>query len=76
MKVDSEKIFDKANEHDIIGYLNSDDVDVFFKAYSVKDYFKNDFISKYNITQTELASTERFKNRIVSVIDPKNNEDT
>lgn len=71
LKVDSEKIFDKENENDIIKYLNSDDVEVFFKAFSLKTYFKKDIILKYQISQKELASTEWFKGRILDLIDPK-----
>jgi small GTP-binding protein len=71
LKVDSEKIYDKENENDIIKYLNSDEVEVFFKAFSVKTYFKRDFISKYLITQKELSSTEWFKGKILELIDPK-----
>jgi internalin A len=71
LKVDSEKILDRLNENDIIKYLSSDDVEVFFKAFSVKDYFKKDFISKYNITQKELASTQWFRAKMIGLIDPK-----
>jgi internalin A len=70
LKVDSEKICDRENENDIIKYLNSDDIEIFLKAFSVKNYFKRDFIIKFNITQKELSSTEWFKKRILELIDP------
>jgi len=71
LKIDSEKILDKANENEIINYLLSDDIEVFFKAYNVKDHFNKDFINKYGISQKELASTEWFRKEIVKVLDPK-----
>lgn len=72
LKIDSEKIIDKSNENDIIKYLNSDDVEMFFKAFSVKDHFNKEFINKYGIKERELASTEWFKKQITDLIDPKN----
>lgn len=71
LRVDSEKIYDRENENDIIKYLNSDDIEIFFKAFSVKSYFKRDIIQKYSITPKELSSTEWFKRRILELIDPK-----
>ncbi len=73
LKIDSEKIVDKINENDIIKYLSSDDIEVFFKAFSVKDYFNKDFISKFGISQKELASTTWFKDKIIKIIDPSKN---
>jgi len=72
LKIDSEKIKDKANEDQIIEYLKSDDIEVFFKAFSVKDYFNKELISKYGIKASELASTEWFKRQITETIDPIN----
>jgi internalin A len=71
LKIESDKIVDKANEDDIIRYLNSDEIEVFFKAYSVKDHFNKEFIHKFGITESELASTEWFKKQITDLIDPQ-----
>lgn len=71
LKIDSDKILDKANESDIISYLTSDDIEIFFKAFSVKDHLNKEFITKFGITQRELASTEWFKREITKIIDPK-----
>lgn len=71
LKIDSEKIVDKHNENEIIEFLKSDDIEVFFKVFSLKDHLNKEFLSKYRITQRELASTEWFKKEITSIIDPK-----
>jgi internalin A len=72
LKIESDKIIDKPNEGEIIGYLKSDDIEVFFKAFSVKDHFNKEFLSKFKIKESELASTEWFKNQIIEIIDPVN----
>ncbi len=71
LKIESEKIIDKINETEIIKNLNSDDIEIFFKVYSVKDHFNKEFLKKYGIKQKELASTEWFKSQITEIIDPK-----
>jgi len=72
LKIDSEKIVDKANESQIIDSLNSDDLEVFLKVFSMKDHLNKDFINKFGIKQKELAATEWFRKQIISIIDPKN----
>jgi small GTP-binding protein len=72
LKIESDKIVDKQNEGEIINYLKSDDIEVFFKAYSVKDHFNKEFLSKFKIKEIELASTEWFKKQITELIDPSN----
>lgn len=67
-KVERENFQDKAHENDIISYLESDDIEVFFKAYSLKDYFDKTFINKYNLKQKELSNTQWFKERIKRII--------
>lgn len=71
LKIDSEKILDKNNEYEIIDFLKSDDIEIFFKAFSVKDHLNKEFLNKYGITQKELASTEWFKKEIIKILDPK-----
>ncbi|MBW8331830.1 MAG: leucine-rich repeat domain-containing protein [Prolixibacteraceae bacterium] len=71
LKIDSEKIVDRVNENDIIKYLDSDNIEEFFKAFSVKDHLNKEFINKFNIKQKELASTEWFKRQMKELIDPQ-----
>ncbi|MFZ4455911.1 MAG: COR domain-containing protein [Bacteroidales bacterium] len=71
LKIDSEKIADRANENDIIKYLDSDNIEEFFKAFSVKDHLNKEFINKFNIKQKELASTEWFKRQMKELMDPQ-----
>ncbi|AWL08821.1 Protein flightless-1 like protein [Aquirufa nivalisilvae] len=71
LKIATEKIIDKPNENEIIEYLNSDNIEIFFKAFSTKDHLNKDFIDKYGIKPKELASTEWFKKQILEIIDPK-----
>jgi len=52
---------DKGRENDIIQYLNSDDIEVFLKSYSLKDHFDKTSISKYNLKASELTDTAWFK---------------
>lgn len=68
LKIDSEKIYDKYNENNIIQYLKSDDIETFFKAFSVKDYFNKEFLSRFGIKEKELAKTNWFKNQIIAII--------
>ena len=66
-KIESEKLRIKAEEDFIIDYLQSDNIEIFFKAYSMKDYFKKEIISKYNLKPQELAKTRWFKNRLLKI---------
>jgi internalin A len=70
LKIDSEKMYDKTNENDIIKYLNSDDIEIFFKAFSVKEFLNKEFISKFGLSEKELSSTNWFKDRMIKIIDP------
>lgn len=67
-KIDSEKIRQK-DEEEIISYLDSDNIEVFFKSYSMKDKFNKKYIEKYQLTVSELAETKWFKERINKIID-------
>ncbi len=68
LKISSDNIIDKQNEHLIIEQLNSNDIEVFFKFYSVKDYFDKEILNKYGIRPKELASTEWFKAQISKIL--------
>lgn len=67
-KIGDENIRDKKNDDEIINYLVSDDLEVFFKSYSMKDYFNKSIIEKYRLTEDELAGTNWFKLRIEKLI--------
>ncbi len=60
-KIESEKLRIKSEEQMIIEYLESDEIEIFFKSFSLKDHFNKEIISKYNLKPKELASTNWFK---------------
>jgi internalin A len=67
-KIESENLFDKNNENEIISYLESDDLEVFLKSYSLKNYFNKEIIKKYQLTPIELSSTKWFKDKMQGVL--------
>jgi internalin A len=71
LKIASENIIDKKNENQIIEYLNSNDIETFFKVFSVKDYFNKEILNKFEIRPKELASTQWFKNQIINLLNNK-----
>jgi internalin A len=67
-KIKEEKLRDIKNDEKIIDYLESDEIEVFFKAYSMKDKYKKDFLNEFQITQKELSETDWFKSKVSSII--------
>jgi internalin A len=67
-KIESEKLKIKEDENEIIKYLESDDIEIFFKSFSMKDYFKKSIISKYNLQPQELSKTKWFKNKLIIIL--------
>ena len=67
-KVEHEKLQDKENENKIIEYLMSDDIEIFFKAFSIKDFFSKKLIEKFGLEPTELASTKWFKEQMINIL--------
>nr|WP_294897166.1 COR domain-containing protein [uncultured Pedobacter sp.] len=63
-KIEADKLKDKARENDVIQYLNSDDIEIFLKSFSLKDHFDKTSISKYNLKASELTNTSWFKLRM------------
>jgi internalin A len=63
-KIPAENLKIKSDEEHIIKYLESDDLEIFFKSYSMKDHYDKAIIRAYNLKHTELAKTEWFKNKI------------
>jgi len=74
LKIDRENIKDKQHENEIITALHSDDIEVFFKFFSIKMYFNKEIIEKYMIKEKELASTLWFRNQILSIIYQENSQ--
>lgn len=67
-KIESENLRDKQREEDIIKYLSSDELEVFLKSFSLKDHFKKDIISRYNLKPRELSNTAWFKLRMIKLL--------
>jgi len=66
-KIESEKIKEKKDEK-IIEYLDSDNIEIFFKSYSMKDKFNKNYLEKYQLTVFELSETKWFKEKIWNII--------
>ncbi len=67
-KIEHENLRSKNEENEIIAYLESDDIETFFKAFSMKDHFDKSLINKYNLKEEELTNTNWFKDRLNSVL--------
>lgn len=67
-KIDGDKLCDKKNENEIINYLESNDLEVFFKAFSMKDFFKKNMIEKYQLQHSELIETDWFKGKLDAIL--------
>lgn len=64
-RIQEESVRDKVNEEaEVISYLNSDDIEIFFKAYSIKDHFKKNCLSEFNLTEDKLYGTKWIKQKI------------
>ena len=66
-RIDAEKIKSK-NDEQIFEYLKSDDIEIFFKAFSMKDFFEKSIIEKYNLTNDKLSSTNWFRSELSKII--------
>ena len=49
-------------------YLKSDEIEIFFKAYSMKDFFDKKNIEKFNLTKVKLSSTNWFRGEFSKII--------
>jgi len=67
-KIESEKLRIKKDESKIIEYLESNDIELFFKAYSMKDYFNKEILSKYNLKKQELSKTKWFQDQFKRIL--------
>lgn len=67
-KIEAEKLCDSRLENQIMDYLESNELEVFFKSFSMKDKFNKEMLSKYQLSQIELSETNWFKKRITEVI--------
>ncbi len=66
-KLPQENFRQKEQEKLIFEYLESDNVEVFFKAFSLKTHFSKASIASYNLRQVELAKTFWFKERMKAI---------
>ncbi len=71
-KIESENIRSKKEENKIIEILESNEIEVFFKSFSIKEYFNKDIIYKYNLKPSELANTKWFKNKFSKILNLNN----
>eukprot|EP01038_Epipyxis_sp_PR26KG_P004020 gene4020-5750_t len=69
-RIESENLFVKANENDIITYLQSNEIEVFFKAFSMKDHFNKEIISKFQLKASELVATSCTSANSARLVDP------
>ncbi len=63
-KIERENLKSKNDENEIIKYLESDDIEVFMKSFSVKTYFKKTLLEKYNLNPIELVKTKWFQEKM------------
>lgn len=68
-RIEHEKVRTKDKEDDIIAYLDSDDLETFFKSYSMKDYYDKSYIAKYGLTHTELVKTNWFRAKMTKILE-------
>ncbi|MDD3323258.1 MAG: hypothetical protein PHS59_17630 [Paludibacter sp.] len=66
-RIDSEKMKSK-NDEQIFEYLKSDEIEIFFKAFSMKDFFDKKSIEKFNLTKEVLSSTNWFRGEFSKII--------
>lgn len=67
-KIESENLRIKSEENKIMEYLESDDIEMFFKSFSMKDHYDKSMIAKFGLQQKELASTIWFKDKFSKLI--------
>lgn len=67
-KIQSENLRIKNDEDTIISYLESDDIEVFFKSYSMKDHYDKDYIKLFNLKHSELVKTNWFKGKMAALL--------
>ena len=67
-KIDEEKLRDKQNEDVIMDYLKSDDIEVVLKSFSMKDQFSKKCLEIYKLGESQLASTQWFKNKMSEIM--------
>lgn len=56
--------FKDSNEEAIIANIDSDEIDIFFKSFSLKDDFNKKILEQFHLTEDKLSSTNWFKEQI------------
>lgn len=67
-KIQEDKLEIKEKESEIINYLESNDIEIFFKSFSMKDKYRKDLLEVYQLKDTELAKTNWFKDKMRRII--------
>lgn len=68
-RIDAEKVRAKDKEDEILSNLESDNIEIFFKSFSMKDYYDKKYISRYGLQHHELANTKWFRNRMIKLLE-------
>ncbi|HTB52668.1 MAG TPA: COR domain-containing protein [Ferruginibacter sp.] len=71
-KIELENLRNKADENTLFTYLESNDIEIFFKSYSMKSWFNKEIIKKYLLKTTELISTNWFKEKMAKLLEQVN----
>ncbi len=66
-KIESEQLRNKTKEDEVMEYLDSDDLEIFFKSFSMKDHYDKSLVRKFNLKEKELAGTEWFRKRFTEI---------
>jgi internalin A len=57
-RIEAEKVRSREKEDDIIDYLESDNLEIFFKSFSMKDYYDKSYINKYKLRHNEMVGAK------------------
>ena len=69
-KIQADKFQDN-NESLIISYLQSDNIEIFLKSFSLKDELNKETLKNYHLSEKKLSSTMWFKNKFEELISEK-----
>lgn len=67
-RIDNEKLRLKNKEYEIMDALESDDFEVFYKYFDMKNRYKKTYLEKYQLKAEDLTGTEWFKNQIKKIL--------
>lgn len=67
-RLDNEKLRFKHKEHQLMESLESDDFEIFYKFFDMKNRYKKRYLEKYQLKPEDLSSTNWFKTRIEEML--------